>query len=196
MCGVKSDCPFNELGYWHVTSNLVVDVMYDLLEDPLSSSPSLPLLSPLSTPSKKKIINIRATVKLKLLDIFAKLEKGDPTNVSILHKYRINRLLVQAYVEKYDCRPFTKNKLDLAKDIVSAFPVLKGSDGEGHEQWFSLGVRGAPATGFIADRFKNFRSGNLSVVEKEESAKKSMKNLKNIQALKILLWNSFKSNSG
>ncbi|GFQ80170.1 uncharacterized protein LOC106175700 [Trichonephila clavata] len=32
MCGVKSDCPFNELGYWHVTSNLVVDVMHDLLE--------------------------------------------------------------------------------------------------------------------------------------------------------------------
>ncbi|GFR14517.1 c2H2-type domain-containing protein [Trichonephila clavata] len=31
MCGVKSDCPFNELGYWHVTSNLV-DVMHDLLE--------------------------------------------------------------------------------------------------------------------------------------------------------------------
>ncbi|GFU02933.1 hypothetical protein NPIL_87451, partial [Nephila pilipes] len=32
MCGVKSDCPFNELGYWHITSNLVVDVMHDLLE--------------------------------------------------------------------------------------------------------------------------------------------------------------------
>ncbi|GFX76771.1 uncharacterized protein LOC106175700 [Trichonephila clavipes] len=32
MCGVKSDCPFNELGYWHVTNNLVVDVMHDLLE--------------------------------------------------------------------------------------------------------------------------------------------------------------------
>ncbi|GFW13849.1 uncharacterized protein TNCV_2097301 [Trichonephila clavipes] len=36
------------------------------------------------------------------------------------------------------------------------------------EQWFSPGVRGAPATGFIADRFKNFRARNLSVVEKEE----------------------------
>ncbi|GFQ93078.1 hypothetical protein TNCT_640371 [Trichonephila clavata] len=293
MCGVKSDCPFNELGYWHVTSNLVVDAMHDLLEgislercilhynipglygnlglqldegideesfflldddtlkslipkagprlkfkkylnsfiessnfsalptfdspappcnsfsnsvtdsltifphpvcnisddshansdsannessihdislnysDPLSSSTPLPLLSPLSTSSRKKI-NIRETVKLKLPYIFAKLEKGDPTNVSILHKYRINRLLVQTYVEEYDCRPSTKNKLDLAKDIVNAFPVLKGSDGEGHEQWFSPGVRGAPATGFIADRFKNFRSRNLSVVEKEE----------------------------
>ncbi|GFV98825.1 uncharacterized protein LOC106175700 [Trichonephila clavipes] len=32
MCGVKSDCPFNELGYWHVTNNLVVNVMHDLLE--------------------------------------------------------------------------------------------------------------------------------------------------------------------
>ncbi|GFW27647.1 uncharacterized protein TNCV_765291 [Trichonephila clavipes] len=39
----------------------------------------------------------------------------------------------------------------------------------GKEQWFiSPGVRGAPATGFIADRFKNFRARNLSVVEKEE----------------------------
>ncbi|GFQ93662.1 uncharacterized protein LOC106175700 [Trichonephila clavata] len=64
--------------------------------------------------------------------------------------------------------PSTKNKLNLAKHIVNAFPVLKGSDGEGHEQWFSPGVRGAPVTGFIADRFKNFRSRNLSVVEKEE----------------------------
>ncbi|GFR16356.1 uncharacterized protein LOC106175700 [Trichonephila clavata] len=118
-------------------------------------------------PAEKKI-NIRETVKLKFPDIFAKLEKGDPTNDSILHKYRINRLLVQTYVEEYDCRPSTKNKLNLAKHIVNAFPVLKGSDGEGHEQWFSPGVRGAPVTGFIADRFKNFRSRNLSVVEKEE----------------------------
>ncbi|GFT90306.1 hypothetical protein TNCV_702091 [Trichonephila clavipes] len=29
MCSVKIDCPFNELGYWHVTNNLV---MHDLLE--------------------------------------------------------------------------------------------------------------------------------------------------------------------
>ncbi|GFT92867.1 uncharacterized protein TNCV_740351 [Trichonephila clavipes] len=71
------------------------------------------------------------------------------------------------YIGSYDCKPSTKDKLDLAKDIVSTFPVLKGSDGE-KEQWFSPGVRGAPATGFIADRFKNFRARNLSVVEKEE----------------------------
>ncbi|GFQ68712.1 hypothetical protein TNCT_21761 [Trichonephila clavata] len=67
-----------------------------------------------------------------LLDIFTKLEKGDPINVSILPKYRINQQLVQTYVEKYDCRPSTKNKLDLSKDIGNAFPVLKGSDDEGH----------------------------------------------------------------
>ncbi|GFR03104.1 hypothetical protein TNCT_654941 [Trichonephila clavata] len=103
-----------------------------------------------------------------LPDIFTKLEKGDPINVSILPKYRINQQLVQTYVEKYDCRPSTKNKLDLSKDIGNAFPVLKGSDDEGHEQWFSPGLRGAPVTGFIADRFKNFRSRNLTVVEKEE----------------------------
>ncbi|GFV33100.1 uncharacterized protein TNCV_509391, partial [Trichonephila clavipes] len=75
---------------------------------------------------------------------------------------------IQTYIGNYDCKPSTKDKLDLAKDIVSTFPVLKGSDGEGYEQWFSPGVRGAPATGFIADRFKNFRARNLSVVEKEE----------------------------
>ncbi|GFT44982.1 hypothetical protein NPIL_650081 [Nephila pilipes] len=33
MCGVKSDCPFNESGYWPGTNNLVVDVMHYLLED-------------------------------------------------------------------------------------------------------------------------------------------------------------------
>ncbi|GFS67896.1 hypothetical protein NPIL_339771 [Nephila pilipes] len=33
ICGVKSDCPFNELGYRNVTNNLVVDAMHDLLED-------------------------------------------------------------------------------------------------------------------------------------------------------------------
>ncbi|GFV50632.1 hypothetical protein TNCV_2212951 [Trichonephila clavipes] len=95
-------------------------------------------------------------------------EKGDPSRINILHKYRVNRLLIQAYIENYDCKPSTKDKLDLAKDIVCTFPVLKGSDGEGYEQWFSPGVRGAPATGFIADRFKNFRVRNLSVVEKKE----------------------------
>ncbi|GFY70310.1 PC4 domain-containing protein [Trichonephila inaurata madagascariensis] len=81
---------------------------------------------------------------------------------------RVNRLLVQTYIENYDCRPSTKDKLDLAKDIVSTFPVLKGSDGEGYEKWFGPNVRGAQATGFIADRFKNFRFRNLSVVENEE----------------------------
>ncbi|GFY32913.1 uncharacterized protein TNCV_4025371 [Trichonephila clavipes] len=37
------------------------------------------------------------------------------------------------YIGNYDCKPSTKDKLDLAKDIVSTFPVLKGSDGEGQE---------------------------------------------------------------
>ncbi|GFQ94323.1 uncharacterized protein TNCT_416771 [Trichonephila clavata] len=164
VCNISDDSHANSDSANNESSIHDISLNYS---DPLSSSTPLPLLSPLSTSSRKKI-NIRETVKLKLPYIFAKLEKGDPANVSILHKYRINRLLVQTYVEEYDCRPSTKNKLDLAKDIVNAFPVLKGSDGEGHEQWFSPGVRGAPATGFIADRFKNFRSRNLSVVEKEE----------------------------
>ncbi|GFS93211.1 hypothetical protein NPIL_52531 [Nephila pilipes] len=90
--------------------------------------------------------------------------------------------------------PITKNKLDLAKDIVNNFPVLKGSNGEGfvksvncnlfyttfthysrgdlpyklNEQWFSPVVRGGPTAGFIADRFKNFRARNLLVVEKQD----------------------------
>ncbi|GFT59173.1 uncharacterized protein NPIL_594101 [Nephila pilipes] len=36
------------------------------------------------------------------------------------------------------------------------------------EQWFSPGVRYGPATGFITDRFKNFRARNLSIVEKQD----------------------------
>lgn len=31
-CGVRSPCCLNDLSYWHVTSNLVVDVMHDLFE--------------------------------------------------------------------------------------------------------------------------------------------------------------------
>ncbi|GFS89176.1 uncharacterized protein NPIL_239011 [Nephila pilipes] len=131
------------------------------------TSTPIPQSSPLSTSCQKKI-NIREIVRLKLPDIFAKLEEGDPTNINVLQKYRINRLVVKTYIENYGFSPTTKNKLDLAKDILNNFPVLKGSDGEGFEQWFSPGVRGAPATGFIADRFKNFRARNLSVVEKQE----------------------------
>lgn len=32
MTGIKKDCPFNALRYWHVTENYVVDVMHDVLE--------------------------------------------------------------------------------------------------------------------------------------------------------------------
>lgn len=31
-CGVKTPCCLNDLSYWHVTNNLVVDVMHDLFE--------------------------------------------------------------------------------------------------------------------------------------------------------------------
>jgi hypothetical protein len=30
--GIKKDCPFNALRYWHVTENFVVDAMHDILE--------------------------------------------------------------------------------------------------------------------------------------------------------------------
>lgn len=29
---VMSDCPLNELGYWHMISNLAFDVVHDLFE--------------------------------------------------------------------------------------------------------------------------------------------------------------------
>ncbi|GFT70358.1 hypothetical protein NPIL_247071 [Nephila pilipes] len=32
ICGFKSDNPFNELGYRHVTDNFVVNIMHDLLD--------------------------------------------------------------------------------------------------------------------------------------------------------------------
>ncbi|GFU36494.1 uncharacterized protein NPIL_120951 [Nephila pilipes] len=48
------------------------------------------------------------------------------------------------------------------------FLKLQDPEFYSQEQGFSPGVRGAPATGFIADRFKNFRARNLSVVEKQE----------------------------
>ncbi|GFS56753.1 uncharacterized protein LOC106175700 [Trichonephila inaurata madagascariensis] len=163
ICNI-SDLDASNVNNTNNQNNIGRDISLNYSE-PLCSTP-LPL-SPGSTSTKKKI-NIREIIKLKLPDIFSKLEKGDPSSINILHKYRVNRLLVQTYIGNYDCKPSTKDKLDLAKDIVSTFPVLKGSDGEGYEQWFSPGVRGAPATGFLADRFKNFRARNLSVVEKEE----------------------------
>lgn len=88
----------------------------------LCSSPSV---------SSHKNINVKKIIGNKLPDIYEKLEKGDPANINILEKYRINRVLVNSYIEQYDCRPSTSDKLNLAKDIVNTFPVLKGSEGEG-----------------------------------------------------------------
>ncbi|GFS37816.1 uncharacterized protein LOC106175700, partial [Trichonephila inaurata madagascariensis] len=159
ICNI-SDLDASNVNNTNNQNNIGRDISLNYSE-PLCSTP-LPL-SPGSTSTKKKI-NIREIIKLKLPDIFSKLEKGDPSSINILHKYRVNRLLVQTYIGNYDCKPSTKDKLDLAKDIVSTFPVLKGSDGEG----YSWCKRCTTATGFLADRFKNFRARNLSVVEKEE----------------------------
>ncbi|GFV02707.1 hypothetical protein TNCV_2743801 [Trichonephila clavipes] len=155
VCDI-SDLDASDVSNTNNQNNIGHDISMNYSEPPCSST---------AISSTKKLI-LGEIIKLKLPDIF-KIRKGDPSRINILQKYRINRLLAQTYIGNYDCKPSTKDKLDLAKDIVSTFPVLIGSDGEGYEQWFSPGVRGAPATGFIADRFKNFRARNLSDVEKE-----------------------------
>lgn len=62
-------------------------------------------------------------------DIYKKLIEGDQSQINILVKYKINRLLVDSHIQEYDCRPTTKDKVELAKQIVTIFPVLKGTDG-------------------------------------------------------------------
>ncbi|GFT73293.1 uncharacterized protein LOC106175700 [Trichonephila clavipes] len=318
MCGVKSDCPFNELGYWHVTNNLVVDVMHDLLEGWCATETYLILyqyifkdkfltLSVLNdrisnfnygkcdsrckpVPIKReKLSNLdgsngqsasqmwvlmRISLSLSLLPLLI----GDkvPYNNDFWNLYLLMFTIIDTLMAPVISLPETyalaENIADHHKLFLILFPNRhltpkmhfcttlsqdysatwasvrywnEGIDEESFfllddetmkllipkagprlkfkkylnsfieasnfssvptsdstvptcntdityscindsltifphpvsdisdldasdEQWFSPGVRGAPATGFIADRFKNFRARNLSVVEKEE----------------------------
>ena len=83
-----------------------------------------------SSSNGSKNFNLKEIVRKKLPDIFNKLEKGDPAEINILHKYKLNRVIVASFIEKYGCRATTKDKLDLAKNIITTFPVLKGAEGE------------------------------------------------------------------
>lgn len=91
-----------------------------------------------STDTFSKELDIKGIVKKKLPDIYQKLTEGDPSLINILEKYKINRLLVDSYIQKFDCRPTTKDKVELAKQIVKTFPVLKGTDGEDFVSNFSV----------------------------------------------------------
>lgn len=83
-----------------------------------------------------KVIDVKNIVQKKLPEIHQKLIEGDPAQINILEKCKINRVLVASHIEQYDCRPRTKDKLELAKHIVKVFPVLKGTDGEGFVSYF------------------------------------------------------------
>lgn len=109
----------SEIGYPGQSSSSVISI-------PLSSSPQSSV-----SESCKKDIHLKKIVSTKIPEIFKKLESGDPTQINILEKYKLNRLIVEKYIEKYGCQPSTKEKVDLAKCIVNTFPVLKGSSGEG-----------------------------------------------------------------
>ncbi|XP_054715476.1 uncharacterized protein LOC129224953 [Uloborus diversus] len=115
-----------------------------------------------------KKIRIKELLERKLPEIYLKLVAGVPGSINITAKYKINRAVVDAYISNFDSQPTTQTKLLLAKKIVECFPVLKGLDGEGHEQWFTAGSDGSPARGFIAERFRNFRLRNLSTTERRE----------------------------
>ncbi|GFV79997.1 uncharacterized protein TNCV_1182852 [Trichonephila clavipes] len=235
MCDVKSDCPFNELGYWQVTNNLVVDIMHDLLEgDKVPYNNDfwnfyLLMLTIIDT-LMAKVISLPETYALaeniadhhKLFLILFPNRHLTPKMHFALNYPRIIRQLgppVRYWNECIDEESFfllddetmkllipkagprlkfkkylnsfieasnfssvptpdstvppcnTDITYSCINDSLTIFPhpICDISDLDAsNEQWFSPGVRGAPATGFIADRFKNFRARNLSVVEKEE----------------------------
>lgn len=113
----------------------------DIVAEPVNISS--PLLSPgystcTSVDTFSKVLDIKRIVKKKLPDIYEKLIDGDPSQINILDKYKINRVLVDSHIQQYDCRPTTKDKIELAKHIVKTFPVLKGTDGEGFVSNFSV----------------------------------------------------------
>ncbi|GFT73800.1 uncharacterized protein TNCV_1327952 [Trichonephila clavipes] len=261
MCGVKSDCPFNELGYWHVTNNLVVDVMHDLLEGdkvpynndfwnlyllmltiidtlmaPVISLPETYALAENIADHHKLFLilfpNRHLTPKMHFALHYPRIiqQLGPPVRfyqviISMdLVEEKLKEWKLEEYLSNFENEGIDEESFFLLDDetmkllIPKAGPRLKfkkylnsfieasnfssvpTSDSTvppcntdityscindsltifphpvcdifdldaSDEQWFSPGVRGAPATGFIADRFKNFRARNLSVVEKEE----------------------------
>lgn len=81
--------------------------------------------------NNEKRLDVRHIVSRKLPEILKKLDENDPDHITILDKYALNRLIVDTYIEKFSCTPTTTEKIDLAKDIIRTFPVLKGLEGEG-----------------------------------------------------------------
>ena len=111
---------------------------FEKTSDTLPSSSSSLTHTCISVDTFSKPLDINGIIKKKLPDIYKKLIVGDPSQINILQKYRINRALVESHIAQYDCRPTTKDKIELAKHIVKVFPVLKGTDGEGFVSNFSV----------------------------------------------------------
>lgn len=82
-----------------------------------------------ATANNEKRLDLRRLVSRKLPEILKKLDENDPSHISILDKYSLNRLIVDTYIEKNSCSPSTAEKIDLAKDVIKT--VLKGIEGEG-----------------------------------------------------------------
>ncbi|GFY22555.1 uncharacterized protein TNCV_2178161 [Trichonephila clavipes] len=152
MCGVKSDCPFNKLGYWHVTNNLVVDVMHDLMEG-----------------DKVPYNNDFWNLYLLMLTIFDTLMA--PV-ISLPETYALAENIADHH--KLFLILFPNRHLTPKMHFALHYPRIIRQLGPP----VSPGVRGAPANGFIADIFKNFRARNLSVVEKELDKGKINRNIK------------------
>jgi hypothetical protein len=77
-------------------------------------------------------MDLRKLVHRKYPDLLNRLDLGDKSKINILDKLKLNRLIVDSYIEVYTSRPTTNEKISLAKDVVSTFPILKSAEGEGY----------------------------------------------------------------
>lgn len=88
--------------------------------------------TPGSSQRQRPSLDIRALVKRKLPQLYKILMGDDKSLITILDKLKINRLVVDSFIEEFRCKPPTRDKQDLAQNIVNSFPILKSSEGEGY----------------------------------------------------------------
>ncbi|KAI1900225.1 hypothetical protein AGOR_G00047810 [Albula goreensis] len=77
--------------------------------------------------------------------------------ISQQKKNQMVRILVSHLMERFGETPTSQVKKALALSLVSQFPCLKDSEGDGYEVWYSQGRHHRPATGYLEERLRNIR---------------------------------------
>ncbi|XP_061115670.1 uncharacterized protein LOC133140108 isoform X3 [Conger conger] len=72
-------------------------------------------------------------------------------------KNQMVRILVWHLMERFGETPTSQIKKALASCLVTEFPCLKDTEGDGYEAWYSQGKHHHPATGYLEERLRNIR---------------------------------------